>query len=204
MTIDEAKKMLRALLPPGGATIGETFTKLVEGFAPEIVRAGQSFEDLHLDFLPDRTVDLIPEWERVTGLSGAGMSTEARRNDILARVTATGGASKAYMIEVAQKLGYLIDITEYKIPYVGRLRAGDAIVGSAWAFTFSVTSSELPISYAEVGDPVDTPLASWSNLQLLNLFAKLKPAHTFALFAYQQTFFVAGDRAGRRLNEINV
>lgn len=138
MSVEAYRAQLQALLPPGDLVwprradteLGRLLTALAEGLAEADARAKQLLEES----LPDSALEMLPDWERVVGLPDA-CSTELantiaeRRMNVVAKLTMRGGASKAWFIAFAAKLGYVIEIDEFRPFIAGLSRCGDRLDG---------------------------------------------------------------------------
>lgn len=121
---------------------------------------------------PRTTSELLAEWEASCGLPDGclpgGGSADQRRNAIVARLVATGGASRAYFIEIAAVYGYTITITEPAL-HTWRVNSTEDV---------SITPFRAGLSRA------GEPLRTFGNQQLECLINRIKPAHTVVEFAY--------------------
>ncbi|SMF77486.1 Uncharacterized protein YmfQ in lambdoid prophage, DUF2313 family [Tistlia consotensis] len=131
---------LQALLPPGDAWPRDpeaVLTRLLgSGLAGELARIDQRAWDLVVEADPRVTYDLLTDWERVVGepdsCAGPAEGLELRRRRVVARLTARGGQSRAFMTALAAGMGYEIEIFEYRPFVAGIGRAGlDAANGEA-------------------------------------------------------------------------
>jgi len=192
MTADNYLSQLQALLPPGAAWTREqnaVLTMLLAGLAEELARIDQRADDL-LNQIDPRTADeLLPDWETVLGLPDACIgeldSVQARMNAAYGTLTATGGASRAYFIAVAEALGFTVTISEYRPFTVGVAAVGDPLYGTDWLYAWRVNAPETTIFEFAMGiSAVGDPLRSWGNELLECAMTKLKPAHTHVLFGY--------------------
>ncbi|VVP56981.1 YmfQ family protein [Pseudomonas fluorescens] len=190
---DEYRNQLAQLLPPGFAIPAYEGTEaylLLDGIAQELARLDGRAETLIKEANPATTTELLPDWERVAGLpdccsNGEDSSVEERRRALLAKLTATGGQSAAYFIEVAAALGYTITITEFHPFRVGMSQVGQALSNEDWIYTWRVNAPEQTVTTFKVGlSTVGDPLASWGNDLLECYLNKIKPAHTILLFGY--------------------
>ena len=189
---DDYREQLKKLQPPGIAIPTDNssnWVKLLDALAQECARVDAMAVLLINESFPDTTQLLLPNWERVAGLpdecSELGDTFAIRKQNLLAKVAARGGATKQYFIDIALKFGFVITISEYDEFRVDINAVGDPLCGEDWEFTFLVSSSEETItwfrsSFATAGEP----LAVWGNERLECLINRLKPAHTLALFAY--------------------
>jgi uncharacterized protein YmfQ (DUF2313 family) len=190
MTSDQYLDQLQALLPPGAAWTREkdaTLTRFLQGFADELARVDLRGDQLIDEADPRTTLELLADWERVAGLPdpcvGPGLTTSQRRNALVQKIISVGGQSRAFFIAVALALGFAITIDEFLEHSVDD-DVEHQLFGSDWAFTWQVNSALNTVGELTVDDTADDPLAWWSNLPLECVLGRLKPAHTFVIFAY--------------------
>ncbi|EHH68370.1 bacteriophage tail protein [Gluconobacter morbifer G707] len=155
----------------------ETFQRLAEADA-----------DLLTEIFPSTTRELLPEWEKSTGLpdpcAGESPSFTQRRAQVVARLTDNGGCSKSYFIAFASALGFDITITEYAPARAGLFRAGEPAYGESWAFAWTVSApGYTPIYFRAGSSAAGEALASWGNAVLECEIKERAPAHTVPLFA---------------------
>ena len=55
---------------------------------------------------------------------------------------------------------------------------------AAWAFAWAVNATSTTVNELTVDDTVDDPLAYWGNAILECVLERIKPAHTYVVFAY--------------------
>lgn len=185
-------EQLKKLSPPGQAWPTEDdslWVKLLSAIAQELARVDARATQLVDEALPDTTYDMLTDWERVAGLpdpcSGLGASIAIRRKDLLAQITARGGQSPQYFIDVAAELGYTISVTEFNQFRVGRNAVGDALRGEDWEYTWQVNSALDTVTYFFAGqNGAGDALAEWGNERLECVITARKPAHTIVLFSY--------------------
>lgn len=175
-TLAEYTAHLKALLPRGSAWPRGQDTvlhHLLEALALELQRAHVRIFSLIAEADPHTTGELLGDWEHAVGLPDpcvtAPLSTTQRRAALLARLTATGGASHAYFIAIAESLGYVDPGIDEPALHVWRLNLHEG-ENITWARA----------GQSRAGDPI----RSWGNEQLECLIHRLKPAHTRVLFAY--------------------
>lgn len=137
MTADAYRAQLQALLPPGDAwprTASATLTKLLDALAQELARVDGRSEDLLREALPGAALELLTEWEALVGLPDACSAELAttiteRRQNVVSRLTERGGCSRAWFIAFAAKLGYTVEIDEFRPFVTGLSRCGDVLNG---------------------------------------------------------------------------
>lgn len=139
-TADEYTKQLVALLPVGAAwprDADSTLVRFLSAWAEEFARADGRLCDLLEEADPRTAVELIADWERVYALPECGRFSEnldQRRKVLHAKVTAKGGQSPDYFIQLAARLGYQITVEEYR-PFTAGSVAGDLLTNGwehAW------------------------------------------------------------------------
>lgn len=173
------RHQLQWLLPQGVAWPRDpaaVLTALLDALAVELARVDGYVDGLVDQMMPDTTADLLAEWETITGLPGAcsdevRSTPQARRIDIMSKLAASGGASRAYFIGIAATYGVAVTIYEYQPFRAGISHAGDPLTNGYWPFTWRVV---VPGLSADDG----------SRTVLECLFNAIKPAHTIVIFDY--------------------
>lgn len=185
-------KGLKSLLPRGRVWPRDNDTTqntLWQALGLTFERHNARVNNLLVDAFPLTTIELLPEWEKTLGLpdpcAGLAPTIEARRAQVIARLTSTGGQAIAYFIQFAANLGYTITVTNDAPFRVGWNCAGDPLKGQAWAFVWYIHAPLNTVTYFRVGSSaVGEPLAYWSNAVLECEFQSIKPAHSIVLFEY--------------------
>jgi len=120
--------------------------------------------------------------------SEAAQTLQERRADVVAKLTAQGGSSKAYFQALAEAMGYSIEIDEFR-PFVAGLSRCGAVLGGAHAVRH--------IWRVRVTGPRFTPFRAGASQcgDLLGKIARaddlecklkrLKPAHTNLIVSYE-------------------
>lgn len=196
-------EQFKALLPPGLAWTQEPdadLNNLLGGLAEEFARVDGRSGDLVEEADPRTTLELLADWERVAGLPDACIgdldTIQARRDSLTTKLTAIGGQSPQYYIDLAAVLGYSVTITEYQPFQAGLSVAGDPAMGIPWRFAWKMTAPETTILDFRAGQSgAGEPLRSWSNDLLECAIEPLKPAHTNVLFAYAAAVTFGGETA---------
>ena len=194
LTAADYLAQLQALLPQGFAwprQADAALTKLLLAWADEMARIDGRAADLVEEADPRTTAELLADWERVAGLPdpcvaalGINQTTAQRRAALVAKLTTIGGQSAAYYIALAASLGYTITVTEFS-PFQAGSAAGDALTNDGWQFVWQVNAPEASIvEFAAGRSSAGEPLRSWGNELLECVINRLKPAHTYVLFAY--------------------
>lgn len=139
---------------------------------------------------PGNAVVALLDWERNYNLpdscsGGLAASDAVRRANLLERISARGNLSRAYYIDLAERLGYPdCTITEF-----GPMTCADPCDGYLNSPEFvGVWRLNAPMLTAVVimtcESPCDAALASWGNTQLECVINRRKPAHTQVVFSY--------------------
>ncbi|MBI4209538.1 MAG: DUF2313 domain-containing protein [Deltaproteobacteria bacterium] len=173
---DKYLGLLKQLFPIGKAwdlSENSNLTKLLGAFAQELGRVDQRVSDLIRETDPQRTEELLLDWEHFLGIPDdcseeeiESLSLEQRRQQIVQKLTFVGGQNISYYIDMAKAFGLEeVEIKEYRPFRAGINRAGDTLTNGGWVFTFEMRSPQIPET---------------STLECTVL--KLKPAHTHAIF----------------------
>lgn len=183
----------QALMPTGPVWPRETGakqTRILAGVAATAARLRARARALLDDAFPASAFYLLPEWEEALGLpdacSGAAPTLQGRRDQVVARLTARGGQSRAYFIGVAAALGFPVTIREFAPFRIGGSVVGAPLLGDDWAFAWEISAPEQIIRTFDLGvSAVGEPLRSWGNGVLECVLRRLAPAHTIPIFAYR-------------------
>ncbi|MFC0407908.1 YmfQ family protein [Roseomonas elaeocarpi] len=181
------KLLPRGAVWPRDPTAGQT--RALGTLMPTYARLLTRDNNLLVDAFPSTTYELLPEWESSLGLPdsciGDTPSTQQRVARVVARLTATGGQSRAYFIAQAAALGYAVTITEFKVARAGLSRVGDRLNGEAWGHAWRITAPAQTVTYARAGRAAaGDALAAWGNAALVCTMSRIRPAHTVLQIAY--------------------
>jgi uncharacterized protein YmfQ (DUF2313 family) len=188
----EYQRALAALLPTGPAWScepGSIRGSLLMALARELHRVDTRAAQLWSEVDPAATAELLPDWERVVGLPDpcvtVAQTVAERRQALEARLTSSGGQSRAFFIQLAARLGYVVTITEFPSA-AAATAAGVPFVGDEWAFIWrmNVPQSVGVRPFLAGAGAAGEPLRAWGNQALECQVLRLKPAHTRVLFAY--------------------
>lgn len=183
---------LKQLLPTGAAwprATDATLTKLLGAMAGGLADVDARAENLIDESDPSTTLEMLADWERTLGLpnkcAGAPVTIQERRAAIVAALTARGGQSRQYFIDLAGALGYAVTIAEHRPFLAGISTAGDPVNIEAWRFVFTVHAATATVRDFRAGlSAADEPLRTWGNTALECAITANKPAHTHVIFAY--------------------
>jgi len=170
-------------------------TEIVGVFDDDIALEGKhldaaqvSAEGLLEEMFPDRTYNLLTDWERVCGLiPETDAPLQMRRNAVVKKLRELGGLSKPYFIALAASFGWTITIDEF-LPFMpGWSRAGDWINDELVRWIWRVNVDGYAIYSFRAGMSVTGELLTWwtGNDALEALIEELKPAHTAVIFNYE-------------------
>lgn len=190
-TAEHYREALRALLPPGQLW-PESITSMVSSFLEAIAQEFARLEEFGYGLLdevdPRTTTQLLSDWERVAGLPdpchGLGETVQARRAELIARLTAQGSLSRQFYIDVAAAFGFAITIDEFDESNPGP--GGLGYSGQDWRHVWRVnapavnTTTVFRVGESRCGER----LRAWGNQPFECLFARIKPLHTRVLHAY--------------------
>ena len=149
--------------------------------------------DVHEEADLRTTVELLPEWAEWLGLAddctdGLPQTTLEQRFAAFRKLVTTGGQNRFHYSEVAQALGYDVEITDLVefVPFVAeRGRAGDPCYEDNWAFVLEVHAPEVTPRFARCGVSVcGEPLVTFGNELLSCTLDAIKPAHVLFLYAF--------------------
>jgi len=134
--------------------------------------------------------DFIDDWERVLGLPiDIAKPYQERLDHVLEKLMEMGGLSIPYFTKLAEKMGYVIDITEgsSEIFRAGVNRAGDTlgIPDLMWVWRVHVKSNYQKIYYFRAGvSRAGDRMRTYSDPVLEEVLQDLKPAFTHITFFY--------------------
>lgn len=170
---------LRQLLPPGPAfdfELQPDVAALMASLAPELARIDGQDATLLLELNPATATALLPDWEGYLGLPDActvpgSQSLEERRQAVLDKLTATGAPQLSYYQRMAQRLGIVINIEEFRPARVGSSVVGNFLYGDGWPWSWIASA----------------PLASYGTVEAATLDCRLQleaPEYTDVVLAY--------------------
>ncbi|TVO57516.1 YmfQ family protein [Denitromonas halophila] len=187
--------LLRRLLPPGAIDPNaELLGAEADAEGARLDAAQLAASALHDEADPRNTLALITDWERVAGLPdkcSAALATtlQERRAALVARIAGGGGASRAYFMGVAERLGYSVEIEEYRPFICGISQCGvQALNPAQMRFVWRVRLAGPRVTYFRCGESqVGTdPLLKITRAEDLECtFQRLKPAHTRLFVSYE-------------------
>jgi len=181
---------LGQLLPHGAAwpsEPGSTLEALLNGLGRGLADAHGRTLDLREEADPFRSVELLPDWERVAGLpdpcTGQAETVAERQARLVARLAGRGGQSRAFFIATAGALGYAITLEEHR-PFHCLSACEDGLDPDPWRFVWIIRAPEETIRVLTSEGGCSEPLRSWGNQALECAIRRAAPAHTTPYFAY--------------------
>jgi len=178
------RDVLRLLFPSELSGVFDTDIE-IEGGHLDLAQARA--EQLLLEMFPDNTRMLLPDWERVCGLTpGADDPQQLRRDRVIRKLREIGGLSIPYFTLLAQSMGYTITVEELYPFMAGWGRAGDPLyVEESW-WIWRVNISGQALYYLTAGQSAAGERILWwpPVTELENILNDLKPAHTYIVFDY--------------------
>lgn len=182
-------ELLTLLLPPvsyapGGPALQAEL--LAEGKALDVTLV--SADRAQGAITPFFAEQLLPDWERVCGITpSANAAYQQRQQAVLAKLAETGGLSIPYFTRLAASLGYTITIVELEPFRAGINRAGDPLWAEdiLWVWQVVVASQSRSYRFQAGQSTASERLTSFGDPVIETVINDLKPAHTFVYFAYQ-------------------
>lgn len=188
MTGNDYRELLYLLLPDDYARNGKHLNAELQAEGNMLASVERSAQDVLNGVTPFTAVALLSDWERVLGLSvSSGMTIQARRQQIMAKLNETGGLSRNYFIRLAKSLGYDVTIDEPEPFRCGRNRCGDRvwIPEIVWVWIVNIQDGQVPVYRFRCGNSATGErLMSFGQNMLESIFRDLKPAHTQVVFNY--------------------
>lgn len=188
MNGNDWRELLYLLLPDGYERDGKRLNAELQAEGNMLASVERSAQDVLNGVTPFTAVALLSDWERVLGLSVSnGMTIQARRQQIMAKLNETGGLSRSYFIRLAKSLGYDVTIDEPEPFRCGRNRCGDRlwIPEIVWVWIVNIQDGQVPVYRFRCGSSATGErLMSFGQNMLESIFRDLKPAHTQVVFNY--------------------
>ncbi|MGC1549432.1 MAG: putative phage tail protein [Rhodanobacter sp.] len=191
-TVADFHAALQNLMPRGRAWSKDPASiqdQTIACFAPSFERVTAAAIALIADAFPATALDMVPEWQLALGLpdpcAGPAPGLIQERQQIVARLTNSGGQSAAYFIAFAAAFGYTVTVTNDAPFRCGQSRAGQHVGSQDWFFSWVIhapenTSEPFLCGQSTAGDP----LGSTGNAVLQCELAVPVPAHTTLQFQY--------------------
>jgi len=202
MDLENWKKSLETLLPIGKAWTFDQdsdFLKTLYSFAPELARVSRSAKELIEEVDPRTTGELLTAWERLLGLPDncqrvLSDSVQARRQDVLTRLTLVGGSTINYFRSLARSRGFNVQFIEEGLALCGKTLCGQNMNGSDdWAYTITmIIDDSIAILFQAGISQAGESLGSYNPARIECLINAIKPAHIYLFSSFQDTFAYCG------------
>ncbi|RJX32344.1 MAG: DUF2313 domain-containing protein [Oxalobacter sp.] len=186
----------QALLPPGAAWPRRqdgVMAGLLRAMADFFFRAHHDAETVLKEIDPRTTTFLIDEFERMLALPEqcvtileVEQTLEQRRGAAWSKLTAQGGASIPFFVEVARRSGYPDTTIETYRPLTCDGDCDGALWSEVdrWTWQLNIAAAAA-VRQADCNSACDEPLATWGDEGFECYINQNKPAETTAIFAYQ-------------------
>ena len=186
---------LQALLPRGAAWPRErtaTLTSLLEVLAEELARTDGSAAALLDEIIPATTLDLLPDWERVTGIPDACSQTEVstrpvRRSLVLSRLASRPLMNPRVYEQIALSMGYdSATVVEHDERAAGAI-VGLDVTGGRWRYVWwlRVTGDDGRSLFNTLSDVGAALATTPTNDEMECRVRAAMPAHTHVVFDYR-------------------
>jgi uncharacterized protein YmfQ (DUF2313 family) len=183
---------LSGLLPPGRVWPRDPDSVLMQTvacLAPMYERGSAAATNLLVSAFPATATDLIPEWQETLGLpdpcAGPAATIAQQRQQIVARLTDSGGQSAPYFIQLALALGYTVTVTNDAPFRCGQSRAGAHVGTQDWFFAWAVHAPAFTtIPFLAGQSTAGEPLVTFGNAVLECELSSRAPAQSILKFIY--------------------
>jgi uncharacterized protein YmfQ (DUF2313 family) len=180
-------QLLRLLMPAPYDIGGERLAAELDAEARVLDSTQAQAGVLLTESDPRTTAALLAGSERVTGLPdtcvGAGQSFAERRDQVVQRITAQGGGTPAYFVQLAARMGYTVTVTEFSA-HTCEDDCETPVADEVWRLAWQVNSALDTIREATCEDDCEMPLRVWGNARLECGLSRYAPAHGVLIFAY--------------------
>ena len=194
--VEKYRRMFLGLFPRGEAWEARDrddseLSLLSKGVAYELARVEERGIDLKREADPNKTLELLPQWEALCGLpdecTGEAPTLADRRNQVLQKLRNRGGATQneSFFEALALNLGFVVNVETFRPFLAGKSVAGDALTNDPWKFWFGVSTEDFLVQYFLAGQgTAGQALQIVGNDTLECTIVKYKPAHTEVLFSF--------------------
>lgn len=186
--------ILRRLYPPVSYNVnGERFIAQCEVDGRCFDRLQASAEQMLAAIEPATSRTMLADWERVCGIvTDLTKSYSDRVKRVIIQLNAVGGLSIPYFIELAESIGYRIEIKEFShlandLPNAGDIPIQNSpteVLGYMWRVDVKNADDNITRFRAGQSSAGDR-LTDFGDRILEEFFKDLKPAHTYCYFAYK-------------------
>ena len=190
-TLVQHANAFASFLPGGDLFVAKNihdsvFRQILNGLSHELLRAENYVKLLQEDFIPDKTINFISEWERALGIPDECFDTsgspDIRRRNILAKLASLGVQTVSDFESLALLFGVIVTI----VPGV----ESNEVFPFTFPLTFPLSAQEarftIVVEYTPTSGvfPYIFPFVLGDNSATILecLFNKLKPANCQVLF----------------------
>ncbi len=163
---------------------GASFRQTLEAFALEFTRMEEKHQELADEMDPQRTIELISEWEKIVSIPDqcfpvtSGLTVEARRKQVVAKLALMNATTKQDFIDVAAFFGVSVQITNaLDKPSLG-LTGTEGLMTMVVTFNIVATPSTFPLTF-----PIAFGFDEQTN-QIQCLFQKMAPMYIDILYEF--------------------
>jgi len=193
--------LLKRLMPNGLAWLnknikGQSLNELLDAATIEFARVDDRGIQLIDELDPNKTVEMIEDWERLLGLPDECDNVEdptlqERRSRITQVLTTRGGQNIEFYKTIVSNFGFdpaEITIEEPKQFKAGMARAGDPLTNGDWIYAIIVKApADVIVKFRAGLSTAGDRLVEVGNETLECLMQKYKPAHTILIFSFGNT-----------------
>lgn len=180
------------LLPPGriwNREPGSAMATLFLALSGEWERTESRVLDALENTDPRTVIELLSAWELAYGLPGDCATLAAtsvlRRLALTGAVTAQGGQTPGYYIEVAAALGWPVEVEEEELFRVDQDGIGAPVATDSWQWAWRIHAPEFaPVFVTSGAGATGQPLQTSDSDSLECTLFDLMPAHTVLEFVY--------------------
>ncbi|MBI9079203.1 MAG: DUF2313 domain-containing protein [Pseudodesulfovibrio sp.] len=192
-TPEQYLDMLLQLLPPGAAwprEEGEVRDALLGATAQEFHRVDKDTLLMVSESNPLRTILMLEEWEIFAGLpdecSQSYETVAERRAAVVAKITATGGQSLAYLVEMATNFtGQVCTGQKFQAFRAGASTAGESLTNDPWDYWYGIHVPDTVVRpFCAGASMAGEPLNTWGHERLVCIINQLGPAEGQAQLTY--------------------
>lgn len=187
--VEDYRKLLQSLMPKGEFWTRDensNLTKLWKAVSQEFKRIDDRGQDLVTERQVQLTNELITEHEEDYGIPEEGDSLQPtialRKNELHSALLRVGQQNKEYYEEIADALGYTVEIEEYQPFWVGYSTIG-ASVGDQYNLFYWL----ILIDATLITRSIDVNIS-----KLIRKIVDVKPGHTTVLFDWNNVGFSRG------------
>lgn len=187
--------LLKQLYPPVSYNVnGEQFVAQCEVDGNAFDRVLQSAVDVLNVITPATSDVMLADWERVCGIrTDLTKNYQDRVKRVIVTLNATGGLSIPYFTQIAESIGYQIQIKEFSPLQNDLPNPGDIVQfrnepneNLIFMWRVTVLNGDDNIVYFRAGESfAGDRLVEFGDPIIEEIFKDLKPAHTYCYFAYR-------------------